>query len=120
MSTLHVHTDTLTPPEAKDQSLCSGKCGMLCLICSEITFFGTLLAVYLFYIGKDPVGTPTPTEVLDVSAAPMKVLFNSFFACSSHSVAIIRRYSGSPSLCLACVKPANAVCRIAPYMFTLP
>ena len=46
----------------------SGKCGMLCLICSEITFFGTLLAVYLFYIGKDPAGTPTPSEVLEVSA----------------------------------------------------
>ncbi|MCH2148880.1 MAG: heme-copper oxidase subunit III [Phycisphaerales bacterium] len=83
MSTLHARPDTLTPPEAKDQSLCSGKCGMLCLICSEITFFGTLLAVYLFYIGKDPVGTPTPAEVLDVSLAPMKVLFNSFFLLTS-------------------------------------
>jgi len=65
------------------QAMDSGKCGMLCLICSEITFFGTLLAVYLFYIGKDPAGTPTPSEVLEVSAAPMKVLFNSFFLLTS-------------------------------------
>ena len=83
MSTLNASKSALTPPEAKDQSLNSGKCGMICLICSEITFFGTLLAVYLFYIGKDAPGTPTPTEVLDVSVAPLKVLFNSIFLLTS-------------------------------------
>ncbi|MEE3001464.1 MAG: heme-copper oxidase subunit III [Planctomycetota bacterium] len=76
-------TPLLSPPEAMSQAMDSGKCGMLCLICSEITFFGTLLAVYLFYIGKDPAGTPTPSEVLEVSAAPMKVVFNSFFLLTS-------------------------------------
>ena len=57
MSTLNAQpVGAPTPPEALPQTLNSGKCGMLCLIASEITFFGTLLAVYLFYIGKDPVG----------------------------------------------------------------
>ena len=83
MSTLNASQSALTPPEAKDQSLNRGKCGMICLICSEITFFGTLLAVYLFYIGKDAPGTPTATEVLDVSVAPLKVLFNSIFLLTS-------------------------------------
>ena len=71
------------PPEPKSQRLNTGKCGMICLICSEITFFGTLLAVYLFYIGKDPAGTPTPSEVLDISIAPLKVVFNSIFLLTS-------------------------------------
>lgn len=84
MSTLKAQSMAVqTPPEPLSQSMNSGKCGMLCLIASEIAFFGTLLAVYLFYIGKDPVGTPTPAEVLDVSVAPMKVVFNSIFLLTS-------------------------------------
>ena len=71
------------PPEPLSQSLNTGKCGMLCLIASEIAFFGTLLAVYLFYIGKDPVGTPTPSETLEISVAPLKVVFNSIFLLTS-------------------------------------
>lgn len=70
------------PPVAKQRNLNRGKVGMACLICSEITFFGTLLATYLFYIGRDIAG-PYPHEVLDVSVAPMKVVFNSIFLLTS-------------------------------------
>tara|TARA_B100001059_G_scaffold236694_1_gene289131 strand:+ start:3151 stop:3780 length:630 start_codon:yes stop_codon:yes gene_type:complete len=84
MTTLKAQSMTVqAPPEPKSQLLNSGKCGMLCLIVSEIAFFGTLLAVYLFYIGKDPVGTIAPSDVLDVSVAPMKVVFNSIFLLTS-------------------------------------
>ncbi|MCH2133268.1 MAG: heme-copper oxidase subunit III [Phycisphaerales bacterium] len=70
------------PPVAKRRNLNRGKVGMACLICSEITFFGTLLATYLYYIGRDISG-PFPHEVLDISVAPMKVVFNSIFLLTS-------------------------------------
>jgi cytochrome c oxidase subunit 3 len=37
--------------------------GMLCFICSEVAFFGTLIVAYITYLGQDTVG-PTPAEVL--------------------------------------------------------
>ena len=70
------------PPVAKRRNLNRGKVGMACMICSEVTFFGTLLATYLFYIGRDVSG-PYPQDVLDVSVAPMKVVFNSIFLLTS-------------------------------------
>ena len=48
------------------------------MIASEIAFFGTLICVYLFYIGRD-INGPYPQDVLEVSVAPLKVLFNSIF-----------------------------------------
>ena len=69
-------------PVAPRRNLNRGKVGMLCLICSEVTFFGTLLATYLFYIGRDLNG-PFPHECLDLSIAPMHVIFNSIFLLTS-------------------------------------
>ncbi|MAT81871.1 MAG: heme-copper oxidase subunit III [Phycisphaerae bacterium] len=69
-------------PVAPRKNLNRGKLGMACLICSEITFFGTLLATYVYYIGRDLSG-PFPQDVLDVSVAPMKVVFNSIFLLTS-------------------------------------
>ena len=37
--------------------------GMLCFICSEVAFFGTLLVAYITFMGQDTTG-PTPAEVL--------------------------------------------------------
>ena len=73
---------TMEAPVAPRRNLNRGKLGMACLICSEITFFGTLLATYLFYIGRDISG-PYPQDVLDISVAPMKVVFNSIFLLTS-------------------------------------
>ncbi len=37
--------------------------GMVCFLCSEVAFFGTLIVAYLTYLGQDTTG-PTPAEVL--------------------------------------------------------
>jgi len=37
--------------------------GMVCFLCSEVAFFGTLIVAYLTYLGQDTSG-PTPAEVL--------------------------------------------------------
>lgn len=72
-------TMSASPPEAlSQQSLSPGKIGIICMIASEIAFFGTLICVYLFYIGRD-INGPYPQDVLEVSVAPLKVLFNSIF-----------------------------------------
>jgi cytochrome c oxidase subunit 3 len=68
-----------TPPEALPQDgMSNGKFGIGLMIVSEITFFGTLIAAYVFYIGRD-INPPYPQDVLEVSFAPFKVLFNSVF-----------------------------------------
>tara|TARA_B100001059_G_scaffold1560_1_gene1300 strand:- start:4982 stop:5620 length:639 start_codon:yes stop_codon:yes gene_type:complete len=74
--------DAMEAPVAKNVNLNRGKLGMICLICSEITFFGTLLATYMFYIGRD-LEPPFAQDTLDISVAPMKVLFNSIFLLTS-------------------------------------
>ncbi|MDP6987481.1 MAG: heme-copper oxidase subunit III [Phycisphaerales bacterium] len=72
-------TTPLTPPPALAQDgLMNGKVGVLLMIASDIAFFGTLITAYLFYIGRD-INGPYPQDVLDVSIAPFKVLFNSVF-----------------------------------------
>ncbi len=74
-----VPTNTMTPPPALPQDgLINGRVGVLLMIASEIAFFGTLITAYLFYIGRD-INGPYPQDVLDVSVAPFKVLFNSIF-----------------------------------------
>lgn len=78
MSTAPVNA-YLTPPEALPQDgMSNGKFGIGLMIVSEITFFGTLIAAYVFYIGRD-INPPYPQDVLEVSIAPFKVLFNSVF-----------------------------------------
>ncbi len=69
----------LAPPEALPQDqISNGKIGVACMIVSEIAFFGILIATYMFYIGRD-ISPPYPQDVLEVSVAPLKVLFNSIF-----------------------------------------
>jgi cytochrome c oxidase subunit III len=69
----------MTPPPAlRQDGIMNGKIGILLMIASEIAFFGTLITAYLFYIGRD-INGPYPQDVLEVSVAPFKVLFNSIF-----------------------------------------
>ena len=75
------------PPLADERNLPKGKVGVLMMILSEIFFFGTLIAVYVFYIGADTTG-PTPKDVMDppLSAPtwqPWEVSFNSVFLLMS-------------------------------------
>lgn len=78
MTTAPINTN-LAPPEALPQRpISTGKVGVICLIASEIAFFGTIIAAYLFYIGRD-INPPYAQDVLDVSFAPLKVGFNSIF-----------------------------------------
>jgi cytochrome c oxidase subunit III len=53
----------LPPPVVPERTLSKGQWGMLSFLLSEVAIFGTLIVVYLFYLGKDVVG-PTPGEVL--------------------------------------------------------
>lgn len=69
----------MTPPvPLRQDGIMNGKIGILLMIVSDIAFFGTLITAYLFYIGRD-INGPYPQDVLDVSIAPFKVLFNSIF-----------------------------------------
>ncbi|MBT5582880.1 MAG: heme-copper oxidase subunit III [Phycisphaerae bacterium] len=79
MTTAPVHANAMTPPPAlRQDGIMNGKIGILLMIASEIAFFGTLITAYLFYIGRD-INGPYPQDVLEVSVAPFKVLFNSIF-----------------------------------------
>jgi cytochrome c oxidase subunit 3 len=85
MSTLK--TSNELPALAPVHNLPKGKMGVSMLILTEVFFFGTLIAVYLFYIGKDLNG-PYPTDVLDPPFAaatwkPLAVSFNSIFLLTS-------------------------------------
>ncbi|MCH2135669.1 MAG: heme-copper oxidase subunit III [Phycisphaerales bacterium] len=82
-----IDTNAALPELAPVHNLPKGKLGVSLLILSEIFFFGTLIAVYLFYIGKDLSG-PYPQDVLDPpfaapTWAPMAVSFNSIFLLTS-------------------------------------
>ena len=84
MTTLNTNT---LPAPAREHNLPKGKVGMAMLIVSEVFFFGTLIAVYLFYIGKDLNG-PYPKDVLDAPFSaptwqPLAVSFNSIFLLTS-------------------------------------
>jgi cytochrome c oxidase subunit 3/cytochrome o ubiquinol oxidase subunit 3 len=79
MTTAPAHANDMTPPTPLAQDgFMNGKIGILLMIASEIAFFGTLITAYLFYIGRD-INGPYPQDVLEVSVAPFKVLFNSIF-----------------------------------------
>jgi cytochrome c oxidase subunit 3/cytochrome o ubiquinol oxidase subunit 3 len=50
------------------------KVGMICFLCSEAAFFGTLLATYATYLGKSLVG-PFPGEALGVRLPAANTVF---------------------------------------------
>jgi cytochrome c oxidase subunit III len=53
-----------TPPTiSPERTLSPGQWGVLSFLVSEVALFSTLIAVYVFYLGKDTVG-PTPAEAL--------------------------------------------------------
>jgi cytochrome c oxidase subunit 3 len=55
-----------TPPAiAPERTLSPGQWGVLSFLLSEVALFGTLIVVYLFYLGKDVVG-PTPRQALSL------------------------------------------------------
>lgn len=83
MTTAPTNAGLLSPPPALPQDgIMNGKIGILLMIASEIAFFGTLITAYVFYIGRD-INPPYPQDVLEVSIAPFKVLFNSIFLLTS-------------------------------------
>jgi cytochrome c oxidase subunit 3/cytochrome o ubiquinol oxidase subunit 3 len=56
-----------TPPAiTPERTLSPGQWGLLSFLLSEVALFGTLIVVYLFYLGKDVVG-PTPRQALSLS-----------------------------------------------------
>lgn len=56
--------------------------GMIAFLCSEAAFFGTLVAVYIAFIGQSPSG-PQPGEVLSI---PLALLGTTFLLSSSVTV----------------------------------
>jgi cytochrome c oxidase subunit 3/cytochrome o ubiquinol oxidase subunit 3 len=54
------------PPVPPAATLSPAKWGMLGFLTSETAFFGTLIAAYISYLGKDRVG-PTPSEALSLT-----------------------------------------------------
>jgi cytochrome c oxidase subunit 3 len=56
------------PPIVSERTLTPGQWGLLSFLVSEVALFGTLIVVYVFYVGKDVVG-PTPAEALSLPLA---------------------------------------------------
>jgi cytochrome c oxidase subunit 3 len=54
------------PAIAPERTLSPGQWGILSFLVSEVALFGTLIVVYVFYLGKDVVG-PTPAVALSLS-----------------------------------------------------
>jgi cytochrome c oxidase subunit 3/cytochrome o ubiquinol oxidase subunit 3 len=55
----------LPPPISPERILSPAKWGMASFLFSETAFFGTLIATYVAFIGKDIVG-PTPAQALSL------------------------------------------------------
>jgi cytochrome c oxidase subunit 3/cytochrome o ubiquinol oxidase subunit 3 len=53
------------PPIVPERTLSPGQWGLITFLVSEVALFGTLIVVYLFYLGKDVVG-PRPAEALSL------------------------------------------------------
>jgi cytochrome c oxidase subunit 3 len=53
------------PPAVPERTLSPSQWGLLSFLVSEVALFSTLIAVYVFYMGKDVVG-PTPAEALSL------------------------------------------------------
>jgi len=59
-------SDLPVPPDvAPEKTLNAGQWGMVAFLVSEVAFFGTLIATYLSFLGKDTVG-PTPAGALSL------------------------------------------------------
>jgi cytochrome c oxidase subunit III len=59
-------SDLPVPPEiSPERTLSTTQWGMASFLLSEVAFFGTLIATYVAFMGKDIVG-PTPAEALSL------------------------------------------------------
>src|SRR5262249_24863760 len=57
-------SDLPVPPDiAPEKTVSAGQWGMVAFLISEVALFGTLIATYLSFLGKDTIG-PTPAEAL--------------------------------------------------------
>ena len=49
---------------ADGRALSPGQYGLLSFLVSEVALFGTLIVTYIFYLGRDVMGGPTPASAL--------------------------------------------------------
>ena len=56
------------PPIVPERTLTPGQWGLASFLVSEVALFGTLIVVYVFYMGKDVIG-PTPAAALSLKLA---------------------------------------------------
>ncbi len=62
---IHSEPFPTPPPATMERTLSSSQWGMVAFLTSETAFFGTLIAAYISYLGKDRAG-PTPADVLSL------------------------------------------------------
>jgi cytochrome c oxidase subunit 3/cytochrome o ubiquinol oxidase subunit 3 len=55
------------PAIVPERTLSPGQWGILSFLVSEVALFGTLIVTYIFYLGNDVMGGPTPAGVLSLS-----------------------------------------------------
>ena len=51
---------------ADGRALSPGQYGLLSFLVSEVALFGTLIVTYIFYLGRDVMGSPTPAKALSL------------------------------------------------------
>lgn len=83
------------PRPAGAPALDAAQWGMIAFLFSEVAFFSTLIAVYLTFLGKDPVG-PTPAQALSL---PLVLVTTALLLSSSVTIhrAEKRLEAGNPS-----------------------
>lgn len=77
----------IPPAVAPEQTLSPGQWGVLSFLVSEVALFGTLIVVYVYYLGKDVVG-PTPAEALSL---PLVLITTACLLSSSGTVHVAEK-----------------------------
>jgi cytochrome c oxidase subunit 3 len=62
-------TYPVPPALASERTLSPGQWGMISFLVSDVALFGTLIVTYVFYLGNDVMGGPTPAKALSLSLA---------------------------------------------------
>jgi cytochrome c oxidase subunit 3 len=65
-ATPEARTFPTPPPITAERTLSPAQWGMVSFLVSEVALFGTLIVTYIFYIGKDVTGGPTPAKALSL------------------------------------------------------
>jgi cytochrome c oxidase subunit 3/cytochrome o ubiquinol oxidase subunit 3 len=77
------------PPDIRpEQTLTAAQWGMIAFILSEVALFGTLITVYIAFIGNRTLGGPTPKEVLFSSLGSTLLVLASTIILLSSSATI--------------------------------